>query len=367
MSKDKDPQSPAKNEKNKNSHQEELNRRKALKTILGASSLMVINPFSMSAESTSPLMTVTPSASVSPSSSISPTPTTSVSPSNSISPTPTTSVSPSNSMTPTPTTSVSPSNSISPTPTTSVSPSNSISPTPTTSVSPSNSISPTPTTSVSPSSSMTPTPTTSVSPSSSMTPTPTPSASSIVLPVELSEFGVREENGVIKLFWRTESETNNKGFEVQRSTNTFTFNKIGWVAGKGNSNHAVNYEFEEINVKSNQWYYYRLKQIDFDGASEFSKTIAIMINEENKTTVKNISPNIVTDNFINVEIAAGSVDKAEIFIYHFNGQLVTSKKVAIDKGNNTIRMNLQNTVSGMYVVNVKFGKGKSQTKRFIVK
>ena len=353
MSKDKNPKSLSENDTSKNSPQEELNRRKALKTILGASSLLVINPFSMNAESTGPLMTVTPSTSVSPSNSMTPTPTTSVSPSNSISPTPTTSVSPSNSMTPTPTTSVSPSNSISPTPTTSVSPSNSMTPTPTTSVSSSNSISPTPTT--------------SVSPSNSMTPTPTPSASSIVLPVELSEFGVREEDGVIKLFWRTESETNNKGFEVQRSTNTFTFNKIGWVAGKGNTNQAIAYEFEEINVESNQWYYYRLKQIDFDGASEISKTIAIMISQEDKTTLKDISPSIVTDNYVNVNISAGNVDKAEIFIHHLNGQLVTSKKVAIDKGNNTIRMNLLNTVSGMYVVNVKFGKGKSQTKRFIVK
>ena len=200
-----------------------------------------------------------------------------------------------------------------------------------------------------------------------MTPTPTPSTSQTVLPVELSEFGVREENGVIKLFWRTESETNNKGFEVQRSTNTFTYNKIGWVPGKGNSNQATNYEFEEINVESNQWYYYRLKQIDFDGASDFSKTIAIMINEENKTTLKDIAPNIVTDNFVNVEISAGSRNKAEIFIHHFNGQLVASKKVGIDKGNNTIHMDLPNAESGMYVVNVKFAKGKSQTKRFIVK
>ncbi|MFK7775827.1 MAG: T9SS type A sorting domain-containing protein [Saprospiraceae bacterium] len=291
MSKDKNEQSPIENNDHKESQhsinqdkkkiKEELNRRKALKTILGASSLLIINPFSTAANSNEPLATI-------------------------------------------------------------------------------------PIFSPFPSASSTQTPTPTMTPTMTRTPTMTPSSSSSILPVELSEFGVREENGVIKLYWKTESETNNEGFEIQRSTNNSTFRKIGWVNGVGNSNYSNSYEFEEIDVVSNQWYYYRLKQIDFNGASEFSKTIAIMINQKDKITVKNISPNVITNSYVNIEISAGSTNNAEIFIHHINGQLITRKKVAINQGRNIINMNLSNAVSGMCVVNIKFRNGKSQTKRFIV-
>ena len=126
------------------------------------------------------------------------------------------------------------------------------------------------------------------------------------------------------------------------------------------------YSFEEINVESNQWYYYRLRQIDVNGTSSYSKTVAIMINEEAKTVVKDISPTIITENYVNIDIAAGSVDHAEIIINGLHGQLIARKNVLVSKGNNTIRIDLPQTPSGLYFAHVKFRKGKTQTKRFVV-
>jgi hypothetical protein len=168
------------------------------------------------------------------------------------------------------------------------------------------------------------------------------------------------------LYWITASEQNNQGFEVQRSTDALLFNKIGWVEGAGNSTHATAYSFEEIHVESNQWYYYRLRQIDMNGTSSYSKIVAILINEEEKTTVKDISPTIITENYVNIDIAAGSVDQAEIVINDLHGKLVARKSAWISKGNNTIRIDLPHTPSGLYFVQVKFSKGQIQTKRFVV-
>jgi hypothetical protein len=86
------------------------------------------------------------------------------------------------------------------------------------------------------------------------------------LPVELSNF-MGEEN---YLLWTTQSETQNKGWEVERSADAKTWTKIGFVEGFGNSAGRLHYDFE---LKEFGKYYYRIKQIDFDGHFEYSEII----------------------------------------------------------------------------------------------
>lgn len=153
---------------------------------------------------------------------------------------------------------------------------------------------------------------------------------------------------------------------MQRSTNAILFNKIGWVNGAGDTNRSTSYNFEEINVEANQWYYYRLKQVDFNGTTHFSNTVAIMINEEEKTVVKDISPTIVTANYVNIEIAAGRIDTAHLVINSIHGRLISRTSVLLSKGLNSVQMDVSNSSSGLYFVQVKFENGKTQTKRFMI-
>ena len=67
-----------------------------------------------------------------------------------------------------------------------------------------------------------------------------------------------------KLSWKTTSESNNHGFEIQRSKDNIRFEKIGFIAGSGTTSTPRSYEFTDINVQVG-FYYYRLKQIDNDG------------------------------------------------------------------------------------------------------
>ncbi len=102
-----------------------------------------------------------------------------------------------------------------------------------------------------------------------------------LLPVELSSFEARIVTNSVILEWKTETEINNLGFEVERTINSETDNLIetdwenlGFVQGNGNSNSPKEYSFTD-NPDQFRKYFYRLKQIDTDGAIDYSDIISI--------------------------------------------------------------------------------------------
>jgi hypothetical protein len=100
------------------------------------------------------------------------------------------------------------------------------------------------------------------------------------LPVELSSFTAKVlKSGGVKLDWRTETEVNNYGFEVERLQDyniekLQEWEKIGFVEGNGNSNSPKDYSFTDDYPEYGS-YSYRLKQIDTDGQFEYSKIIEV--------------------------------------------------------------------------------------------
>ncbi|HZW38037.1 MAG TPA: T9SS type A sorting domain-containing protein [Ignavibacteriaceae bacterium] len=98
-------------------------------------------------------------------------------------------------------------------------------------------------------------------------------------PVELISFNAVVTDG-IELNWSTASETNNKGFEVQRSYDNSNFISIGFVNGAGTSSENKSYSFVDKSLKPGT-YFYRLKQIDFDGSYKYHKTITVNYIDKN--------------------------------------------------------------------------------------
>ena len=93
-----------------------------------------------------------------------------------------------------------------------------------------------------------------------------------VVPVELTSFTAQASNGKIKLFWETATETNNRGFEIERSIDKKNFIKIGFVDGAGTSTESHSYFFTDDNSTQKE-VYYRLKQIDYDGTFWYSQIV----------------------------------------------------------------------------------------------
>lgn len=98
------------------------------------------------------------------------------------------------------------------------------------------------------------------------------------LPVEMISFTATPQKKFIRLNWITGSEVNNHGFEIHRSAAPPEFSMIGWEVGSGTTNAATTYEFDDHEVQPGVTYYYRLKQIDYDGRSEWSETVAASIS-----------------------------------------------------------------------------------------
>ena len=99
------------------------------------------------------------------------------------------------------------------------------------------------------------------------------------LPVELTSFTALVQNKSVNLNWQTATEVSNYGFEIQRQKSEIgnqksEWEKIGFVQGHGNSNSQKEYLFEDKNPQVGKLQY-RLKQIDNDGAFEYSNTVEV--------------------------------------------------------------------------------------------
>lgn len=90
-----------------------------------------------------------------------------------------------------------------------------------------------------------------------------------VAPVKLVNFNALKEGNKVSLVWNTASESNNKGFYVQASTNQENWSNVSFVKGAGTSNQNNGYNAIDANPAKGI-NYYRLKQVDFDGKFTYS-------------------------------------------------------------------------------------------------
>lgn len=95
-----------------------------------------------------------------------------------------------------------------------------------------------------------------------------------IIPVELTSFVGSAVDGNVVLNWNTASETNNSGFEIQRSTDRVNFSNIAFVPGFGTTTEPRTYTYTDNSV-NNGAYYYRLKQIDYNGAFAYSEIVEV--------------------------------------------------------------------------------------------
>lgn len=105
---------------------------------------------------------------------------------------------------------------------------------------------------------------------------------SALVPVQLASFTAAPTDKEVILKWKTASEKNNYGFEVEKSTSGISsaassWAPIGFINGSGTTTEEKNYSFIDENVYSGK-YFYRLKQIDFDGSVEYSKILEVDLN-----------------------------------------------------------------------------------------
>lgn len=98
-----------------------------------------------------------------------------------------------------------------------------------------------------------------------------------ILPVTLTGLSAAPSGNGIRLTWKTASENNNRGFEIQRSVDGLVWTAVSFVAGAGNSSVLVNYSYNDINLTPAR-YYYRLRQVDLDGRFTYSDIVSVILS-----------------------------------------------------------------------------------------
>ena len=102
-----------------------------------------------------------------------------------------------------------------------------------------------------------------------------------IVPVELQSFTATVTQNSVSLNWQTATETNNSGFEMERSQTSnvkgqMEWNEVGFVPGFGTTTEPKSYSFVDENLSAGK-YQYRLKQIDFDGSFEYSNIVEVEV------------------------------------------------------------------------------------------
>lgn len=123
-------------------------------------------------------------------------------------------------------------------------------------------------------------------------------SSGSALPVELNHFSVNwsKSGRSADLHWETQSELNNSHFEIERSLDAQHWEPIGRVEGNGTSASGHSYHFMDQNLPSGtaSTSYYRLKQVDYDGAFAYSPVLTLSQDHQQSEPAFQLYPNPAT-------------------------------------------------------------------------
>jgi len=170
------------------------------------------------------------------------------------------------------------------------------------------------------------------------------------LPVTWLQFNA--ENWLAKysrLNWTTATEMNTAYFEIQRGSNAISFTTIGNLNAAGNSNSHKNYQFVD-SLPESGYNYYRIKQVDKDGAFSYSpaRLVRFSINVQN---LVRIYPNPAAD-FIMVELPQNMrTENTIVNIIAANGSVVDHIRVPANS-NALIRFQVRKLARGAYTVHI---------------
>lgn len=186
----------------------------------------------------------------------------------------------------------------------------------------------------------------------------------VALPVQLEKFSVVANGNNANLSWTTASEQNNKGFEIQRSTNGFSWNPIGFVNGAGTSQKALNYQYADKSLVAGK-YYYRLNQIDFDGKSKISQAVSVAINAALTLDLQQNRPNPF-NNSTTINLVIPHNGRVKLTLYDQQGRLVQEIINTIKQaGSYQLQVDRKGLGSGIYYYKLD-AEGKTLVKKMTI-
>jgi predicted esterase len=167
-----------------------------------------------------------------------------------------------------------------------------------------------------------------------------------LLPVEYLYFSGERKGATNLLKWATGNEQDNNYFEIERSQDGSKYAVIGRVDGAGNSTNVQEYSYTDANASKGKLFY-RLKQVDQDGAASFSKVV--MLAGSDQKTIEEIYPNPVNDN-LNIAVNNDAKGNGRIVLYDLSGRSVWQQSIVKTTDYFKSNIPMGKLVPGLYLV-----------------
>lgn len=200
-------------------------------------------------------------------------------------------------------------------------------------------------------------------------------------PVELATFRAEQKDDNVVLNWSTASETNNRGFEIERmqveslqsSAGSQQWKMVGSVEGNGTTTKVNSYSFVDKSVLTGK-YSYRLKQIDFDGTVNYSSAVEVDVTGPKEFSLSQNYPNPFNPStkihYTIPDADNNSVSLVTIKVYDILGnEVATLVNENKEPGRYTIDFNTDayGLSSGVYIYTMKAGSFVQTHKMLLMK
>ena len=178
------------------------------------------------------------------------------------------------------------------------------------------------------------------------------------VPVELTYFEAeKQSDNHALLSWQTASELNNKHFEIERQVfGAVEFEKIGEVAGAGNSQQLRDYTFTDDISELSGRICYRIKQVDYDHVSEYTEVRCVTKLSDNQVL---IYPN-PTKGMLNIDLL-DQEESVTIQIISLSGVVVKELQTIT-----STQIDVSDLEGGIYFVQGQSRSGSTFIQKLIV-
>ena len=191
------------------------------------------------------------------------------------------------------------------------------------------------------------------------------------VPVELVSFTSSVDMNDVYLNWLTSSETNNKGFEIERfkefkNKKLTSWEKVGFVEGQGTTTESNTYTFIDRDLNPG-FYSYRLKQINFDGSFEYSQVIETEIGNPEKFALFQNYPNPFNPN-TRIKFSVAKETNVNLTVFNLLGEKVKELKNEVMKpGYYEMEFDASSFASGIYLYKIQAGSFLETKKMVLLK
>lgn len=188
------------------------------------------------------------------------------------------------------------------------------------------------------------------------------------LPIELIDISANGIVDHIDVVWNVASEYNVSHYELERSEDGYNFEYIASLGAVGTTTQAQRYEYNDFNVRTFQTYYYRVRNVDFDGQYSYTPIVSARIEGGTNGFDANSVSLFPNPTSYNTAVSIVSSEEMELVMttYTTSGKRLLEQDIKLQPGHTVVQLASNTWSNGVYFVKLRDERtGKVVTKRLV--